>query len=177
MAEELFRRAWALLDEDVWNRWRWHIPLLRARGELALAEGRHEEAWSYAVQSLEMAAQTDSRKHVARDALLEARVDVERAIAEARAGREKEARRALEQEIAALANANAEVTEVTEAGRRGGDAGDAPPDSVAATDLRPGIKVRIRSLGLEGEVESIQGDDVAVRVRGRRVRVRARDLS
>ena len=47
-------------------RWRWHIPLLRARGELALAEGRLEEAWSFATQSLEMAIQTDSRKHVAR---------------------------------------------------------------------------------------------------------------
>ncbi|MBI4330236.1 MAG: tetratricopeptide repeat protein, partial [Chloroflexi bacterium] len=66
LAEEFFRRAWALLEEDVWMRWRWHIPLLRARGELALAEGKHEEAWSYAVQSLEMATQTDSRKHIAR---------------------------------------------------------------------------------------------------------------
>jgi ATP/maltotriose-dependent transcriptional regulator MalT len=65
-AEEYFRRAWALLEEDVWFRWRWHIPLLRARGELALAEGRLDEAWTFATQSLEMATQTDSRKHVAR---------------------------------------------------------------------------------------------------------------
>jgi hypothetical protein len=41
----------------------------------------------------------------------------------------------------------------------------------------PGSKVRIRSLGLEGEVESVKGDDVAVRVRGRRVRVRLADLA
>jgi ATP/maltotriose-dependent transcriptional regulator MalT len=47
-------------------RWRWHIPLLRSRGELALAEGRLDEAWSFATQSLELATQTDSRKHVAR---------------------------------------------------------------------------------------------------------------
>ncbi|MBI2875641.1 MAG: tetratricopeptide repeat protein, partial [Candidatus Tectomicrobia bacterium] len=66
LAEAFFQKAWALLEEDVWMRWRWYIPLLRARGELALAEGRHEEAWSYAAQSLEMATQTDSRKHIAR---------------------------------------------------------------------------------------------------------------
>ncbi|MBI3045713.1 MAG: hypothetical protein HYY78_23135, partial [Betaproteobacteria bacterium] len=65
-AEEFFRRAWALLAEDIFARWRWHIPLLRARGELALAEGRHEEAWSYSIQSLEMSTRTDSRKHIAR---------------------------------------------------------------------------------------------------------------
>jgi class 3 adenylate cyclase/tetratricopeptide (TPR) repeat protein len=66
LAEDFFGRAWALLELDVWFRWRWHIPLLRARGELALAEGRREEAWDFAVQSLEMATSTGSRKHVAR---------------------------------------------------------------------------------------------------------------
>jgi class 3 adenylate cyclase/tetratricopeptide (TPR) repeat protein len=66
LAEELFQRAWALLDLDVWMRWRWHIPLLRARGELALAEGRGEEAWDFAARSREMATSTGSRKHVAR---------------------------------------------------------------------------------------------------------------
>jgi tetratricopeptide (TPR) repeat protein len=65
-AEEFFRHAWALLEVDIWVRWRWHIPLLHARGELALAEGRLDEAWSFATQSLELATQTDSRKHVAR---------------------------------------------------------------------------------------------------------------
>jgi class 3 adenylate cyclase/tetratricopeptide (TPR) repeat protein len=66
LAEAFFRRAWALLEEDIYLRWRWHIPLLRARGELALAEERVDEAWTYASQSLEMATQTDSRKHRAR---------------------------------------------------------------------------------------------------------------
>ena len=66
LADEFFRRAWALLELDIWLRWRWHMPLLRARGELALAEGRHDEAWDYATQSLDMATQSDSRKHVAR---------------------------------------------------------------------------------------------------------------
>ena len=65
-ADEFFRRAWSLLEGDTWYRWRWHIPLLRARGELALGEGRHDEAWSFAVQSLEQARHSDSRKHVAR---------------------------------------------------------------------------------------------------------------
>jgi ATP/maltotriose-dependent transcriptional regulator MalT len=63
---EFLLRAWGLLEGDVWYRWRWHIPLLRARGELALAEGRVDEAWSFAAQSLTMARQSDSRKHVAR---------------------------------------------------------------------------------------------------------------
>jgi class 3 adenylate cyclase/tetratricopeptide (TPR) repeat protein len=66
LADEYFRRASALLEEDVWLRWRWHIPLLHARGELALAEGRRDEAWDWASQSLEMATRTASVKHVAR---------------------------------------------------------------------------------------------------------------
>ncbi|MBI4245679.1 MAG: tetratricopeptide repeat protein, partial [Candidatus Rokubacteria bacterium] len=74
LAEQFFRRAWALLEEDIWGRWRWHIPLLRARGELALTEGRHDEAWSYATQSLEMATQSDSRKHMARAQRLQGEV-------------------------------------------------------------------------------------------------------
>jgi class 3 adenylate cyclase/tetratricopeptide (TPR) repeat protein len=65
-AEACLRRAEALLETDAWMRWRWHIALLHALGELALAEGHYDEAWTYAVQSLELATQTDSRKHVAR---------------------------------------------------------------------------------------------------------------
>jgi tetratricopeptide (TPR) repeat protein len=65
-AEVCLRRAEALLEADTWLRWRWHIALLHAFGEFALAEGRHDEAWVYAIQSLELATQTDSRKHVAR---------------------------------------------------------------------------------------------------------------
>ncbi len=65
-AEDFFQRAWALLEVDEWLRWRWQIPLLRARGELALIEGRHDEAWSFAHESLALAERTDSRKHVSR---------------------------------------------------------------------------------------------------------------
>lgn len=65
-AEEYLQRAWNLLEQDTWLRWRWHIPLLRARGALALAERRFDDAWKFAVESLEMATRTDSRKHIAR---------------------------------------------------------------------------------------------------------------
>jgi len=65
-AEDFFQRAWALLEVDEWLRWRWQIPLLRARGELALIEGRRDDAWRFALQSLELAERTDSRKHVSR---------------------------------------------------------------------------------------------------------------
>jgi len=64
-AEQYLRSAWGLLEQDSWARWRWHIPLLRARAELALATGDLDKAWSFASQSLELAAQTDSRKHIA----------------------------------------------------------------------------------------------------------------
>ena len=43
-------------------------------GELALAEDRHDEAWTYATQSLELATQTGSRKHVARAQWLQGEV-------------------------------------------------------------------------------------------------------
>jgi class 3 adenylate cyclase/tetratricopeptide (TPR) repeat protein len=65
-AEAFFGRAEALLDVDVWLRWRWHMPLLQARAELALAETRLDDAWDDASRALEMSTRTASRKHVAR---------------------------------------------------------------------------------------------------------------
>jgi class 3 adenylate cyclase/tetratricopeptide (TPR) repeat protein len=65
-AEACLRRAEGLLEVDTWLRWRWHIALLHAFGEMALTQGHHDAAWTYATQSLELATQTDSRKHVAR---------------------------------------------------------------------------------------------------------------
>jgi class 3 adenylate cyclase/tetratricopeptide (TPR) repeat protein len=73
-AEACFRRAEALLEADTWLRWRWHMALLHAFGQLALAEGRHDEAWTYASQSLELATQTGSRKHIARAQRLQGEV-------------------------------------------------------------------------------------------------------
>jgi tetratricopeptide (TPR) repeat protein len=65
-AEACLRRASALLEADTWLRWRWQIALLHTCGELALTQGHPDQAWTYAMQSLELATQTDSRKHVAR---------------------------------------------------------------------------------------------------------------
>ena len=47
------------------------MALLRARGEPALTEARLDEAWRYATQSLELATQSDSRKHMVRAQLLQ----------------------------------------------------------------------------------------------------------
>jgi tetratricopeptide (TPR) repeat protein len=69
-----FGRATALLESDIWMRWRWHIPLLRGRGELALAQGEYETAWTYATQSLALAIRTDSRKHIIRAQWLQGKV-------------------------------------------------------------------------------------------------------
>jgi class 3 adenylate cyclase/tetratricopeptide (TPR) repeat protein len=65
-ATELFGRARAFLADDRWLRWRWEIPLLRAEAELALAQGRPDDAWRQATESLALATRTGSRKHVAR---------------------------------------------------------------------------------------------------------------
>ena len=73
-AEEYLQRAWNLLEEDTWYRWRWHIPLLRARGALALAERHFDDAWKFSVESLEMASRSDSRKHIARGRRLQGMV-------------------------------------------------------------------------------------------------------
>jgi tetratricopeptide (TPR) repeat protein len=73
-AQDAFEQAWRLLDEDPWARWRWQIPLLAARGELALAEHRLDEAWTFADQSLELATRSDARKHMVRAQGLQGRV-------------------------------------------------------------------------------------------------------
>jgi tetratricopeptide (TPR) repeat protein len=65
-ATELFGRARAFLADDRWLRWRWEIPLRRAEAELALAQGRPDDAWRQAPDSLALATRTGSRKHVAR---------------------------------------------------------------------------------------------------------------
>jgi tetratricopeptide (TPR) repeat protein len=73
-AQEFFLRAWALLDRDDVLRWRWHIPLLHARGALALVRGRHDEAWRFANESLQLARKTYARKHEARALRLEGEI-------------------------------------------------------------------------------------------------------
>ena len=48
------------------SRWTWEISLWRSRGELALAEARYDEAWSWASRSLEAAIRCRQRKHATR---------------------------------------------------------------------------------------------------------------
>jgi class 3 adenylate cyclase/tetratricopeptide (TPR) repeat protein len=84
-AEACLRRAEALLEADTWLRWRWQIALLHAWGELALTQGHPDQAWSYAIQALALATQTDSRKHITRaqrlqGAILAARGRLEEAV-------------------------------------------------------------------------------------------------
>ena len=102
-------------------------------------------------------------KHAVREYLLEARAEVEKAIAMARAeGREREARRMVEEAIAAVSAEPA--TQVP---------APAPP----AGPVAPGDRVRIAALGLEGDLETVQGSEATVLVRGRRFRVPAATLS
>ena len=65
-AEVALSRAAAILEDYVWMQWRWQFVLYRALGELALAQGQHEEAWIHATESLRLAMQSDSRKHIVR---------------------------------------------------------------------------------------------------------------
>ncbi len=154
------------------------LEMLRARLELAeKSTTEREEAVARRERELERAI-----KGAKREALLEARTDVEKAISEAKARKEKEARRALESRIAELAQARLEGSEGLgglEGLERSEPSKDSEPSkpSEPSPPLIPGSKVRIRSLGIEGEIESVQGNDVAVTVRGRRVRVRANDLA
>jgi class 3 adenylate cyclase/tetratricopeptide (TPR) repeat protein len=65
LAEELLDRARTLFDIDVWGRWRWHMVLLRQRGEIALARGRLDEAWTHAGEALAAAERSEATKHKA----------------------------------------------------------------------------------------------------------------
>jgi DNA mismatch repair protein MutS2 len=109
-------------------------------------------------------------KRAMRAYLLEARTEVEKAIALARQDqREREARRIVEEAIAAL-GAEAEAGAATAAeGLRAAPAAPAGP-------VAPGGRVRIATLGLVGDLESVQGDEATVLVRGRRVRVASATL-
>ena len=73
-AEEFFLRAWGLLDADNVSRWRWHIPLLHARGALALTRSDYDTAWTFATESLMLARNTCARKHEVRALRLQGEV-------------------------------------------------------------------------------------------------------
>lgn len=111
-------------------------------------------------------------KRAMRAYLLEARGEVERAIALARQEqRERDARRVVEDAIAAL-GAETPAPAPVEGEAAAVHAAPAAP----AGPLAPGGRVRIPALGIEGSLESMQGDQATVLVRGRRVRVPAATL-
>jgi len=122
-------------------------------------------------------------KHAARDALREARGELERAIATVKEEKYREARRALEDAMARAAadevaaglapDASGEAPGGS-AGRTARSARTAP--GLAGAALVPGARVRVPSLGLEGELESAGEVRAFLLVRGRRVRVATADL-
>jgi DNA mismatch repair protein MutS2 len=129
----------------------------RARAELA----ERERDVQRREKELERAG-----KHAVREYLLEARAEVEKAIAVARAeGREREARRMVEEAIAAVGAPEPHPE------------APAPAPPPLAGPVTPGDRVRILSLGLEGDLEAVQGSEATVLVRGRRVRVPAAALA
>jgi tetratricopeptide (TPR) repeat protein len=65
-AERAFREAESLRELDQWGRWTWELSLWRSRGELALAAGQHDEAWTWATRSLQGAITCRQRKHATR---------------------------------------------------------------------------------------------------------------
>ncbi len=102
-------------------------------------------------------------KRAQRAYLLEARAEVEKAIALARdAQKEREARRLVEEAIAAATAREESVVALPE---------------LPAGPVSPGDRVRIATLGIEGKLEAVQGSEATVLVRGRRVRVPAATLS
>ena len=128
--------------------------LARARAEVAA----REEDVRRREKELERSAKKAQRAY-----LLEARAEVEKAIAMARdAQREREARRMVEEAIAATAAREESPLQL--------------PD-LPAGPVSPGDRVRIATLGIEGQLETVQGNEATVLVRGRRVRVPAATLS
>ncbi len=126
----------------------------RARANLA---EREEEIWRRE-KELERSAKKAQRAY-----LLEARAEVEKAIALAReAQRERDARRLVEEAIAAAAAR---------------EDSPAPLPDLPAGPVSVGDRVRIATLGIEGRLEDVRGTEATVLVRGRRVRVPAATLS
>ena len=133
--------------------------LARREGELA---GR-EQLVRRSEKELERAG-----KRAMKEYLLEARGEVEKAIAVAQQEQKhREARRLVEEAIAAVAAAESAAA----------DASAAPAAPGRAGPVAPGDRVRIATLGLEGDLESVQGGEATVLVRGRRVRVASSALA
>jgi len=107
-------------------------------------------------------------KRAVKEYLLEARAEVEKAIVLARQEqKEREARRLVEDAIAAVGAAEIGRTDAPDTG----PGTVAPRPAALAGPVAPGDRVRIGTLGVEGCLESLRGDQATVLVRGRRVRV------
>jgi DNA mismatch repair protein MutS2 len=144
----------AALDGDVARAERQHAELLGREQDIRRKEKELERAGKRAV----------------REYLLEARAEVEKAIAVARQEqKEREARRLLEDAIAASGAA--------EIGRADEPAPPAPGRPRPPGPVAPGDRVLIAPLGIEGDLESVQGGEATVLVRGRRVRVASSTLA
>ncbi len=114
-------------------------------------------------------------KRAVKEYLLDARAEVEKAIALARQEqKEREARRLVEDAIAAVGAAEIGRPELPDAAGTGGG-GPRPP--APAGPVAPGDRVVIAPLGIEGDLESVQGNEATVLVRGRRVRVASSTLA
>ena len=186
--EEALERAAALEAEAA----------AQVEGRRALAE--REQLVRAREKEVERAA-----KHATREYLREARGELERAIEVVKEEKYREARRALEEAMARAAaeessaasdgdlpgeplqsgsGRDADAAVGAEGGTAGGGSRIGPgarggrPSGRAAGGGQPapGDTVRVPSLGLEGELESVADGRAFVRVRGRRVRVAARDL-
>jgi len=130
---------------------------------------RREEELAAREQEIRRTEKTLERsgKRAMKEYLLEARSEVEKAIAVARQEqKEREARRLVEEAIAAVAAAESVAAEAS--------AEPVPPGR--AGPVAPGDRVKITALGVEGSLESLRGDQATVLVRGRRVRVPAATL-
>jgi DNA mismatch repair protein MutS2 len=108
----------------------------------------------------------------ARDLLLNARQEVEAAIAELRAVVEKGEGMAAFDEAATAARRRVERA----ASRQAERAPDRPQQEVEAPSLEPGMAVRIAATGAEGTVVEVRDDRATVETGGLRLDVKAADL-
>ena len=88
--------------------------------------------------------------------------------------KEREARRLVEDAIAAVGAAEIGRTDAPDAADPGTVA---PRPAALAGPVAPGDRVLIAPLGIEGDLESVQGNEATVLVRGRRVRVASSTLA
>ncbi len=125
------------------------------------------------VQRREKDAERRARQQ-ARDLLLNARQEVEQAVAELRAVVERGGDRAAFDEAATAARRRVEQAATRQA-ERSPDAPEPEPDQEAPR-LEPGDSVRVAATGASGTVVEVRDDRATVEIKGLRLDVRASDL-